>query len=163
MNPEQKKLLRELSQLGEVILISNGNRIHLDDEAKIPLKTQADAILYFLQRLDIEMIDMILDENRTYQDFEKSLFIKKLGYALDKFSQKGNTYLNRDEGYCNSESCNFKCKGFSFIGNKSGHYFDLIVDVKDGAVLDIYECNSFECSNNNEGKLYKIYIDFLPF
>lgn len=165
MNLEKHKLVQQLAQMGEVVLISDGNRIHLDENAKIPLKTQADAVLYFLQRLDIGMLKMILEDNRTYQDFEKPLFIKKLGNALDEFIENGNTYLNRYEGFCNSEMCNFKCKGFSFIGNKSGHYFDLIIDIKKGVVHDIYECNNFESSIQDERRIYRIDIDtdFVPF
>mgnify|MGYP001023611477 FL=1 len=51
------------------------------------IKTQSDAVLYFLQHLDIEMIDSVLEPNRTYQDFEKGVFIKKLDCALDEFIQ----------------------------------------------------------------------------
>ena len=49
------------------------------------LVNQSDAILYFLQRMDIEMINDILDDGRTYQGFRKSLFIHKLGNAFDEF------------------------------------------------------------------------------
>jgi hypothetical protein len=58
------------------------------------LKTQANAIVYFLQRLDIEMVNDILDDDRTYQDFEKSLFIHKLGNALSEFAEAGDNFLN---------------------------------------------------------------------
>ena len=159
MTKEQQKLIKQLALMGNVVLISEGNRIHLDENAKIPLQTQADAVLYFLQRLDIEMLDMILEDNRTYQNFDKPLFIEKLGNAFDKFIEKGNTYLNRHEGFCNAESCNFKCKGFSFIGNESGHCFDLIIDSKDGVVHDIYECIRFENYNQNLERSYRITID----
>ena len=108
------------------------------------IKTQSDAVLHFLQHMDIEMIDSILESNRTYQDFEKNTFVQKLGYALDEFIQSGDTYLNRYPGQCNSEICNFKCKGFTFIGNHSGNYFDLIIDIKEGVVHDIYECSLFK-------------------
>ena len=107
------------------------------------IKTQSDAVLHFLQHLDIEMIDSVLEPNRTYQDFEKNSFVQKLGYALDEFIQSGDTYLNSFPGQCNSEICNYKCKGFTFIGNNSGNYFDLIVDIKEGVVMDIYECTHF--------------------
>jgi len=108
------------------------------------LMTQADAVLYFLQRLDIEMVSAVLEENRTYQEFEKDVFIQKLDYALDEFIQAGDTFLNRYSGFCNFKICNYKCKGFSFIGNNSGNYFDLIVDIKEGVVHDMYECNFFK-------------------
>ncbi len=78
------------------------------------LKTQADAVIHFLQVMDVEMVSDILDSNRTYQDFEKSLFIHKLGNALNKFLEAGDTFLNCHSGFCNSELCNYRCTGFSF-------------------------------------------------
>lgn len=129
------------------------------------IKTQSDAVLHFLQHLDIEMIDSILESNRTYQDFEKNTFVQKLGYALDEFIQSGDTYLNRYPGQCNSEVCNFKCKGFTFIGNHSGNYFDLIIDIKEGVVHDIYECSLFKSFDKSVFKNKRIEIDksVLPF
>jgi hypothetical protein len=130
MTAEQKELLKKLAQMGEVILISNGNRVHLNENGTVALKTQVDAVLYFLQRLDIDMVSSVLEDNRTYQNFAKPLFIKKLEDAKDEFIEVGDTYLNRYNGSCNSKSCNYKCKGYSFVGNNSANYFDLIIDVK---------------------------------
>jgi hypothetical protein len=131
----------------------------------IKLDKQADAVLYFLQGLDIEMVNAVLEDNRTYQDFEKHVFIQKLDYALDEFIQVGDTYLNRYPGHCNSEVCNYKCKGFTFIGNNSGNYFDLIIVIKEGVVQDIYECSLFKCFNQLVSKNNRIEIDksVLPF
>ena len=156
MNTEQKELIKQLAEMGEVVLITNGNRVHLNENGTISLKTQVDAVLYFLQRLDIDMVSRVLEDKRTYQNFAKPLFIKKLDNALDEFIEEGDTYLNRYEGSCNSKSCNYKCKGYSFVGNNSGNYFDLIIDVKDGVVNDIYECFSFKCED--EGILKNKYI-----
>jgi ribosomal 50S subunit-associated protein YjgA (DUF615 family) len=130
MTAEQKELLKKLAQMGEVILISNGNRVHLNENGTVALKTQVDAVLYFLQRLDIDMVSSVLEDNRTYQNFAKPLFIKKLEDAKDEFIEVGDTYLNRYNGSCNSKSCNYKCKGYSFVGNNSANHFDLIIDVK---------------------------------
>ncbi|MBN8833449.1 MAG: hypothetical protein BGO53_10295 [Sphingobacteriales bacterium 39-19] len=109
------------------------------------IKTQFDAVLYFLQQLDIEMIDTLLEENRTYQDFEKPFFISLLGAALDEFIQAGDTFLQRYPGFCNAKNCNYKCNGFTFIGNYSGNYFNLIFDIQEGVVQDMYECPTFKC------------------
>lgn len=111
------------------------------------------------------MLDSILEEDRTYQDMNKSVFILKLGVALDKFKEMGDTYLYCYEGHCNSESCHYKCMGFSFIGNKSGNFMDLIINVKDGIVQDIYECLEFKISAHKADKKIRIYIDpkDLPF
>ncbi len=123
------------------------------------IETQADAILYFLQRLDIDMVDDILDNNRTYQDFEKPLFIHKLGNAFNKFLEAGDTFLNCYSGFCNSKLCNYRCRGFSFIGNNSNFYMDLIIDVKDGIVHDMYECSDFKQLESIIKKSKRIRID----
>jgi hypothetical protein len=156
MNAEQKELIKQLAKMGEVVLITNGNRVHLNENGTVSLKTQIDSVLYFLQRLDIDMVSSVLEDNCTYQNFAKPLFIKKLEDAIDEFMEAGDTYLNRYKGSCNSKSCNYKCKGYSFVGNNSGNYFDLIIDVKDGVVNDIYECFSFKCED--EGILKNEYI-----
>ena len=67
--------------------------------------------------------------------------------------------MNRYEGVCNSKTCNFNCKGFSFVGNKSEDYLDLIIDTQDGVVLDIYECFSFKCENQEIKKNEYIGLD----
>jgi hypothetical protein len=157
MDIEKKQLLQQLAVLGDVILIQeDGKRINLNGEAEISLQSQFDAVIYFLQRLDIAMVSSVLEDNRTYQNFAKPLFIKNLEDAIDEFMEAGDTYLNRYKGSCNSKSCNYKCKGYSFVGNNSGNYFDLIIDVKDGVVNDIYECFSFKCED--EGILKNKYI-----
>lgn len=159
MNTEQKELIKQLAEMGEVVLITNGNRVHLNENGTVALKTQADAVLYFLQRLDIDMVSRVLEDKLTYQNFAKPLFVKKLEDALDEFIEAGDNYLNRYEGSCNSKSCNYKCKGYSFVGNNSGNYFDLIIDFKDGVVNDIYECFSFKCEDERVLKNEYIAVD----
>lgn len=159
MDAKKKELLKQLASMGEVVFISNGNRFDLNDDGKIALKTQADAVLYFLQRLDIIMVSSVLEDSRAYQNFEKPLFIKKLSASIDKFIESGDTYLNRYKGFCNSKSCNYKCKGYSFVGNNSSNYFDLIFDVQDGFVNDIYECINFKCEIQGINKSGHIEID----
>jgi hypothetical protein len=159
MDSEKKKLLEQLAQMGEVVLITNGNRVSLNENGTVALKTQTDALLYFLQHLDIAMVSSVLEDKRIYQNFGKPLFIKKLKDALDEFIEAGDTYLNRYKGSCNSKSCNYKCKGYSFVGNNSGNYFDLIIDVKDGVVNDIYECFSFKCEDEGIHKNEHIVVD----
>lgn len=131
----------------------------IDSKKLNELKTQLDGVIYFLQQLDIEMIDSILDSHRTYQDFYKHVFINKLGHALDQFINSGDTYLNCYSGFCNSEICNYQCKGFSFVGNHSGKYLDLIIDSKDGVVQDMYECNVFRNSDKGVVKGKRVLID----
>ena len=108
------------------------------------LNTQADAVIYFFQRLDVDMVSDILEDNRTYQDFEKPLFVHKLGNTFAEFIKTGDTFLQCHSGFCNSKLCNYKCNGFSFTGNLSGNYLDMIIEIKDGIVQDMYECSEFK-------------------
>lgn len=161
MDIEKKELVKQLAELGDVILVQDdGRRIKLNDEAEISLATQLDAVLYFTQRFDSDMLKLILEDYFTYQDYDKKTFLKKLSYVFDIFQDEGNTYLNVYKGKCNSSICsNFNCKGFSFVGNKSNHYMDLIIEIKDGKVCDIYECHDFSNENDILNKKEKIVID----
>ena len=109
----------------------------------LEIKNQVEAVIYFLQRMDVEMISDILDEH-NYQDFEKNIFINKLDEALLEFKEAGDTFLEFYEGHCNNESCNFNCTGYQFRGNNSGKQMSLIFQVKDERVADLYECGEFK-------------------
>jgi hypothetical protein len=148
MTQEQKDILKQLAQMGDVVYVKqNGSRIGLNEEGKVPLQTQAEAVLYFFQRLDIDMLKLLLDDANTYQNFEKKEFLNKLDLAFDHLLLAGNTYLNTYEGMCNSETCNFKCKGYSFVGNATNDYMDFIFDIRDNRVFDMYECSQFRCDS----------------
>lgn len=43
--------------------------IYSQTESKISKQTQA--IQHFIEKIDIEMVDVFLDNDKTYQDFEK--------------------------------------------------------------------------------------------
>ena len=107
------------------------------------IKNQVQAVIYFLQRMDVEMISDLLDEH-NYQDFEKLIFINKLDVAISEFREAGDTFLDFYEGHCNEESCNFNCTGYQFRGNNSGKEMSLIFQVKDERVEDLYECGGFK-------------------
>ncbi|WP_396137394.1 hypothetical protein [Flavobacterium sp.] len=163
MTPEQQDIMQQLAQMGDVVYVKeDGSRIILNEEGKIPLKTNADAVFYFLERMDSNMLNLILDKNLPYQDYEKKMFVKKLSYAFDEFFTRGNTHLNRFEGKCTSNICtNVNCQGFSFVGNSSKDYMDLILEIKNNKVTDIYECSKFVNSETDLIKNEKICIDTL--
>lgn len=163
MNSDQKNILKQLAQMGEVVYIKkDGSRFFLNEEGVVPLKTQADAVLYFLQRLDMNMLKLLLKE-ATYQDMDKRIFLRKLTYALETFIENGDTYLNVYPGKCISTECNnASCLGYSFIGNKSANYMDLIFDVKVDLVKDIYECFHLSTDDDNINRKKQILIDIDP-
>jgi hypothetical protein len=161
MDAKKKELLKQLAELGDVILIQkDGKRIKLNDDAEISLASQLDAVLYFMQRMDEDMLKLILEDCYTYQDLDKRTFLKKLTNVFDAFEEEGNTFLNIYEGKCNSDACSNKnCKGFSFVGNQSNDYMDLIIEIREDKVFDIYECYDFINENDTILKKSKITID----
>jgi hypothetical protein len=161
MDAKKKELLKQLAELGDVILVQkDGKRIKLNDDAEISLASQLDAVLYFMQRMDEDMLKLILEDCYTYQDLDKRTFLKKLTNVFDAFEEEGNTFLNIYEGKCNSAACsNNNCKGFSFVGNQSNDYMDLIIEIREDKVFDIYECYDFINENDTILKKSKITID----
>ena len=123
------------------------------------LKTQAQAVVHFIQQLDIEMVDSLLDDTLEYQDMRKDIFINKLGYAFNEFIESGDTCLNSTKGFCDSVICNYQCKGFSFVGNNSGNFMDLIIEIEDGKVVDMYECSHFKTKDDVGFKNKRVKID----
>lgn len=116
------------------------------------LVTQEDAVIYFIRNLDIDMVGSILDDDKTYQDFKKPVFMRKFGASIQEFIDHGETHLNTYGGHCSSGLCNDFCSGLRFYGEKSGAYMDLIIETDAGKVKDVYECNSFSCDKKVELK-----------
>lgn len=161
MTPTQKSLLKQLAQMGDLTIVKqNGARINVDENLKPRLKTQFDAVLYFFQRMDIEMLTMILDDDREYQDLEKKVFLKKLAIAFEDFQAHGNTFLNIYNGKCVGCNCSEqKYSGISFLGNKSNHYMNVLFEIENDKILDIFECADFERDLNTFVKGRRIQID----
>lgn len=123
------------------------------------IKSPKEALLYYIKYFDIEMIQLILDDNRTYQDFPKYLFIQKLGNAFDRFIRSGDEHLLTYYGTCSSDMCSFGCKGVRFIGNHSGLYMDLVFKEENEVILDIYECHQFSTVSPKKNLEDKVFID----
>ncbi|MEJ7823722.1 MAG: hypothetical protein WKF85_15475 [Chitinophagaceae bacterium] len=121
------------------------------------ITTQEEAILHFIKTMDIEMINNFLDDNLTYQEFEKYMFISKLQNAFEQFRNFGDTKFITHAGECNT--CNKGCKGISFIGNTTNNYMDIIVESAEGRIKDLYECADFKNENTTLTKNKRIYIN----
>lgn len=123
------------------------------------LTTQADAVIHYIKYLDIDMIETLLDDELTYQDFPKITFIQKFGVAFDEFIQAGDKELFISNGFCNEFICNNQSSGYRFSSKSSGLYFDLIIDIENGQVKDIYECSSFFCFSSDKNANKRVRID----
>src|ERR1035437_8476380 len=105
--------------------------------------TEKEACLYYMERMDIEMLDVILDDGRTYHNVDKGEFLKKLQDVFNDFKKAGDSALKIYKGGCSSNHCCMNLSvGYAFFGNNSGHYVDFIVDETDTAIIDIRFCYS---------------------
>lgn len=122
------------------------------------LKTQLDAVIHFMCKMDSDMVSTLIDDSRTYQDFGKTLFIRKLGDLFFEFSQLGDFQLLKERGECFGCSCGVS--GFTFIGNKSRSYIDIVfVTNDDNQIIDIYECGEFFNKGSRIKKKNRLYLD----
>lgn len=150
MTPKQLKLLRQLSEIGEVTFINRSK----------------ENIVKAFEKLDIISLNRILDEKLTYQDVAKKVFLDKVNELFIELKEKDPILISHN-GFCNSKECpNFEKNGVMFCGTNSGKHFNFIFEQdKTEKVTDIFQCHSFKCQskdvvNENKKELFlKIYDD----
>ena len=133
MTPEQLKLVQQLAELGDVTVVKRG----------------LSGLINAISEMDCKAIELILEDNVSYQDTTKSIFLQKLKEVFKDFQKEDNKLIPY-EGKCNSDKCtNKNKKGIAFVGNKSGRYINFIIEQnEDSTVKDIYTCSVF-CTNEN--------------
>lgn len=125
-------------------------------------QNQREAFLFYMSKMDAEMINLVLDDNKTYQDAKKEVFTEKLSEVLSEFIAKGDTELDVVKGKCDSSECHKGCPGYAFIGNCSGTHLDLIVEGSNTQILDIYHCSSFKADTIELDTDNSLSIDIYP-
>jgi len=124
----------------------------IEPKEKEPM-TQRDAFVHFFKRMDLEMIDLIL-ERETYMEIPKSSFIRRLERGFDLFKGYSDLYLKENRGTCFGKGCDhYLDRAIEFVGNRSGYRMALVLVVKDGKIEDISECAKFV------GKAFQAEID----
>jgi hypothetical protein len=109
-------------------------------------------MLNYFTSMNIEGLRMHLKATHSYQETSKEIFLAALEKTFKSLSLD-NSELFISRGKCCSETCgNMHNRGFRFIGNKTKDYLDLIFDIKEDDIMDIYSCAEF-CSESNENDL----------
>jgi hypothetical protein len=131
MTPEQQNLIKQLSQMGDTFLFNR----------------KKETIVKAISEMDIEYLERILDDKITYQDTSKEIFLFKIQKIFEEI-KKSDDALFINEGKCNSDQCtNYEKCGAMFYGNKTGKYFNLIIEEdKNKNVQDLYYCHAFKCN-----------------
>ena len=81
-----------------------------------------------------------------------------MAHVIVENLKTGDTFLQCHSGFCNSKLCNYKCNGFSFTGNFSSNYLDMIIEIKEGIVQDMYECSEFKMQEKGIKKNERIVL-----
>lgn len=134
MTPEQLKLLQQLAQIGEVSLI----------------KKSKESIIKVIETMDLDSLNSLLDDNLTYQDLTKDVFLEKLSELFIELKEQ-DSHLVANKGFCSSVECsNNGKKGVMFCGNNSGKHFNFIFEQdNNGLVTELFHCNKFQCESEN--------------
>ncbi|MGL2963894.1 hypothetical protein ACSVH2_08770 [Flavobacterium sp. RSB2_4_14] len=147
MNSEQQKLIQQLLQMGDVNLFNR----------------KKETVVKAITEMDMVSLELILDENLTYQDASKEMFLNKLKEIFDEL-KKSNDTLQSHSGKCGSKECsNHNKNGMLFCGRNSGKHFNVIIEEDENEnVMDLYYCNAFKCNfedkANKSGKSLNIEI-----
>ncbi len=122
--------------------------------------SQLSSIIYYIAYLDAEMLSFCLEDDKTYQDFPKYLFLNKLSKAFEVFEAAGDKVLGVHRGFC--AGCIKGCEGYTFLG-KQGDYMDILIATNGVEIEDIFECSRFVNAERTNRKLRRVYIDDVPF
>ena len=123
-------------------------------------KNQKEAFLHYLSNMDISMVNTILDDNLTYMKVSKETFTNKLEEKIETFKEYTDTELKITTGECTSKDCNLGCKGYAFVGNCSGLHLDLMIDVSNEKITDIFQCTHFKADNEPLEEYNQLYLSF---
>ena len=128
MTPEQLKLIQQLSEIGDVTIV----------------KRSKTNLVSAISEMDIKALELILEDNISYQDTTKTIFLEKLDEVFNEFKKEDNKLIAY-QGKCNSDECTNKNKnGISFVGNKSGRYINFVIEENEnGTAKDLYTCYDF--------------------
>jgi hypothetical protein len=109
------------------------------------LHTEEQALRYFIEKMDIEMISAFINKNQTYQNMQVTKFLEKLENIFVRFKSCGDEYLLAYKGNCGY--CYKEKQGYIFVGNFSFNYLNLIIDNEKGLVKDMFDCTSIKTKN----------------
>jgi len=129
--PEEKqKLIEQLLEMGDVTFVKSYSFLN-------------ELIVKAISEMDIEALKLLLD---IIPDFdEKEEFLAEANLEFKKFKENNDTHLIAHSGKCNGGHCdNFCSKGYSFTGNVSNTYYNVVFEIENGECKGICECYQFD-------------------
>ncbi len=119
-----------------------------------------ELIISAFEKMDITMLDVLLNDSPTYQEVPVELFLQRLSKVFDEMRTNGDLKLTAHAGVCCSNECSNKgCNGYSFVGNNKHACLNLIFEETENSYKDIYHCNTFKTNQElPEGNYH--YLNF---
>lgn len=117
--------------------------------------TEKQLLIQAFQSLDFEKLHYLLDDNKSYMDVSKDLFLSRLKEKINQYSDL-KSYEEVIEGIC--DFCNKGCKAYKFKAEGCPS-LSLFFEEKNDAVTDIYLCNSLLLERSDEDS-WPIYFEF---
>ncbi|MFM8431699.1 MAG: hypothetical protein ACKOA1_02785 [Bacteroidota bacterium] len=110
--------------------------------------------------MDREKIDALLPVVNFYNGVTKTEFIDQLQGLFSILQSSGDTGINMFFGKSGSDS---KSKGYRFIGNRSGHFFELLIEVENNVLKGIRTCSDLTSPVRPKGIRLEAGDDLSPF
>lgn len=109
--------------------------------------TLKSRILQAFQQMNTSLLKQILSENQAGNFEALPVYLQQFEKLFSKFKASGDTELIAYTGQCMTEDkevcVNCGKKGFSFFGNHSNNFIDLIFEEENGILTDIIFCSDF--------------------
>ena len=103
-------------------------------------------IIKAITEMDIDLLDVVLDDNKAYMEVSKELFIKTLSKKFDNLKKQRITKFEKvSKGTCNK--CYKGCNGYTFL-TKNNDYLDLLFKEENNEIVDLFRCSDFKNEEN---------------
>ena len=146
MTPEKLKLLHQLTEIEDVIIVKKFNN---------PI----NAFAYYFSKLDINGVDSILSNQNNYDGITKLEYLNLIKEHFISLKNNEIFTLKAYSGVCNG--CKNGCSGFTFLDESKGFFTDFIIEVKDSEILNFMEY--FNMVNEVNGLNKKERLTVKPF
>jgi hypothetical protein len=143
MNPEKRKLIQQLEEIGEVTYVKKeGN----------PL----DAFAHYFSKLDINGLENVLNNQNYYDGITKQEYLELIEKHFVSLKDNGIQSLKAIPGVCNG--CEKGYSGFTFLDEKDGFFMDFMVKINDSEIINFMECYNLKNEVEIPNKLEQIFI-----
>ena len=126
---EKRKLIEQLLEMGDVRFVKSD-------------ASRNELIVKAISEMDLEQLEMV---TKNYlSEYKRAEFLNYIKSKFNEFKENNDTHLIAHSGSCSASDCNIGVSGYTFIGNNSNTYCNIIFEQENGVCTDIFKCSSFK-------------------